>query len=173
MREYKDLKGMIQVLAAVISIRGKEEDFLRYSAAGASDEVTRTLLLEIADDSSRYYAELERRMRRLQNIYHELRRTDYRGNEDRWDGSSGEFVSTVTLDPICDMRVNPAKSRYFSIYKRKKYCFCSIDCKKAFELDPEKHTCESMRNAGDQAPETKAIGNQEKEQGDLIPIKSV
>ena len=41
-------------------------------------------------------------------------------------------------DPVCKMEVK-GDSKITSNYKGKEYQFCSEDCKKAFELAPEKY----------------------------------
>lgn len=40
-------------------------------------------------------------------------------------------------DPVCGMKLDPAKAKYKSVYRGEVYCFCSIHCKKAFEENPE------------------------------------
>ena len=44
----------------------------------------------------------------------------------------------MTIDPICDMKVNEATALQ-STYKGKTYYFCSALCKTMFERDPEKY----------------------------------
>ncbi|MCC6031187.1 MAG: YHS domain-containing protein [Desulfurococcales archaeon] len=43
----------------------------------------------------------------------------------------------MTKDPVCGMDVDPSKTPYKTVYKGKIYYFCSSECKKAFEKDPE------------------------------------
>lgn len=47
--------------------------------------------------------------------------------------SSGEQVK----DPVCGMTVDPQKAQYHSVYKDKHYYFCSANCQKQFEENPE------------------------------------
>lgn len=41
------------------------------------------------------------------------------------------------VDPVCGMKVDPSKTPYKAVYKGKIYYFCSEQCKRAFEKDPE------------------------------------
>jgi YHS domain-containing protein len=41
------------------------------------------------------------------------------------------------IDPVCGMEVDPQKTKYKSVYKGKVYYFCSYQCKKAFDENPE------------------------------------
>ena len=45
----------------------------------------------------------------------------------------------MVIDPVCKMKVEESKAAATSAYKGKKYYFCSVGCKKAFDLDPEKY----------------------------------
>jgi Cu+-exporting ATPase len=47
-------------------------------------------------------------------------------------------ISQVRRDPVCGMEVQN-EGKITSNYKGKEYQFCSEDCKKAFELAPEKY----------------------------------
>ena len=49
-----------------------------------------------------------------------------------------EVSINVELDPVCKMKVRN-ESKIISNYKGNEYRFCSEDCRKAFELDPEKY----------------------------------
>ena len=44
----------------------------------------------------------------------------------------------MTIDPVCDMKVNEATALQ-SAYQGKTYYFCSALCKTMFERDPEKY----------------------------------
>ncbi len=48
-------------------------------------------------------------------------------------------VSTVAVDPICKMQVDPAKAAGSSVYKGQTYYFCAVSCKETFEKNPEKY----------------------------------
>jgi YHS domain-containing protein len=43
----------------------------------------------------------------------------------------------MAVDPVCKMNVDEKKAVATSVYKGKKYYFCAIGCKKAFDKDPE------------------------------------
>jgi YHS domain-containing protein len=45
----------------------------------------------------------------------------------------------MAIDPVCRMQVQEAKAAATSEYKGKKYYFCAIGCKKAFDKEPEKY----------------------------------
>ena len=45
----------------------------------------------------------------------------------------------MAIDPVCKMGVEESKAAATSEYKGKKYYFCAVDCKKAFDQNPEKY----------------------------------
>jgi len=45
----------------------------------------------------------------------------------------------VAIDPVCKMPVDEKKAAATSDYKGKRYYFCSVACKKAFDEEPEKY----------------------------------
>jgi Cu+-exporting ATPase len=45
----------------------------------------------------------------------------------------------MAIDPVCKMEVEESKAAATSEYKGKKYYFCAVGCKKAFDKDPEKY----------------------------------
>jgi YHS domain-containing protein len=45
----------------------------------------------------------------------------------------------MAIDPLCKMKVEESKAAATSEYKGKKYHFCAVGCKKAFDRDPEKY----------------------------------
>lgn len=51
----------------------------------------------------------------------------------------------MAKDPVCNMNVDEEQARYTSTYQGKTWYFCSADCKKAFELDPEKYVAEKNK----------------------------
>ncbi|MCL7489689.1 MAG: YHS domain-containing protein [Desulfobulbaceae bacterium] len=51
----------------------------------------------------------------------------------------------MAKDPVCNMNVDEEQARYTSTYQGKTWYFCSADCKKAFELDPEKYAAEKNK----------------------------
>ncbi|MFC1939588.1 heavy metal translocating P-type ATPase [Chloroflexota bacterium] len=45
----------------------------------------------------------------------------------------------MAIDPVCKMEVEESQAAATSEYKGKKYYFCAVGCKKAFEQNPEKY----------------------------------
>lgn len=45
----------------------------------------------------------------------------------------------MAIDPVCQMQVNENGAPATSEYKEKKYYFCAVGCKKAFDQNPEKY----------------------------------
>ncbi len=45
----------------------------------------------------------------------------------------------MAIDPVCGMTVDEKKAAVTSDYKGKKYYFCAVGCKKAFDKSPEKY----------------------------------
>ena len=45
----------------------------------------------------------------------------------------------MAVDPVCKMQVEESKAVATSEYKGKKYYFCAVGCKKAFDKDPEQY----------------------------------
>lgn len=48
----------------------------------------------------------------------------------------------MAIDPVCKMQVEEKKAAATSEYKGKRYYFCSVGCKKAFDQKPEKYLVE-------------------------------
>jgi len=48
----------------------------------------------------------------------------------------------MAIDPVCKMGVEEAKAAASSEYKGKKYYFCAVGCKKAFDQNPERYLAE-------------------------------
>jgi YHS domain-containing protein len=48
-------------------------------------------------------------------------------------------VKLMTKDPVCGMNVDENKSQYQSQYGGKKFNFCSEQCKKEFDKQPEQY----------------------------------
>jgi Cu+-exporting ATPase len=46
----------------------------------------------------------------------------------------------MAQDPVCNMQVEESKAKHLATYQGKTYYFCSADCKKAFELHPDKYS---------------------------------
>lgn len=45
----------------------------------------------------------------------------------------------MAIDPVCLMNVDEKRAAATSIYQGKKYYFCAVACKKAFDSNPEKY----------------------------------
>jgi YHS domain-containing protein len=43
----------------------------------------------------------------------------------------------MTTDPVCGMKVDERKAEFQTEFGEKKFFFCSDNCKKEFEADPE------------------------------------
>jgi Cu+-exporting ATPase len=51
----------------------------------------------------------------------------------------------MAIDPVCKMQVEEKKAAATSEYKGKKYYFCSVGCKKAFDENPEKYLAQKSK----------------------------
>lgn len=131
MSESKDLVNMVEILSTTIEIQGREEEFYRRSARASTSEVAKILFLEIADDLARYRKSLEDRRRRLWEALEDLKKARRTETE--------QEVAAEQRDPVCGMKVDEEKCRFVTNYDGKEYRFCSADCKKAFDLAPEKY----------------------------------
>ena len=49
------------------------------------------------------------------------------------------IVPQKATDPVCGMEVDVASAPYMTIYEGKRYYFCNIGCKEAFEKKPDKY----------------------------------
>lgn len=45
----------------------------------------------------------------------------------------------MTIDPVCKMEMDEKTAVATSDYKGKKYYFCALGCKRAFDQDPDKY----------------------------------
>ncbi|MGH9565070.1 MAG: heavy metal-binding domain-containing protein, partial [Candidatus Angelobacter sp.] len=57
-------------------------------------------------------------------------------------------VTTMVEDPVCKMKVDPAKASGSSEYKGKTYYFCSPGCERKFTAGPEKYLSAKPETAG-------------------------
>ncbi len=57
----------------------------------------------------------------------------------------GGIIMAISIDPVCKMEVEESQAAATSEYKGKKYYFCAVGCKKAFEQDPEKYLAEEKK----------------------------
>jgi Cu+-exporting ATPase len=51
----------------------------------------------------------------------------------------------MAIDPVCKMEVKESEAAATSEYEGKKYYFCNVTCKKAFDQDPEKYLVEKKK----------------------------
>jgi YHS domain-containing protein len=51
----------------------------------------------------------------------------------------------MVIDPVCKMKIEENKAAATSAYKGKKYYFCSVGCKKAFDQKPEKYLADEKK----------------------------
>jgi Cu+-exporting ATPase len=52
------------------------------------------------------------------------------------------------LDPVCKMEVNPTSAAAQSEYEGQTFYFCSTDCKRQFDADPQRYLDETDRAHG-------------------------
>jgi YHS domain-containing protein len=52
-------------------------------------------------------------------------------------------------DLVCGMEIDPKEAAGKSEYQRRTYYFCSPDCKKAFDKEPEKYVTSSHDDQSD------------------------
>jgi Cu+-exporting ATPase len=55
------------------------------------------------------------------------------------DHSTHSHAAAATIDPVCGMMVDPAKSSHRHSHEQKTYHFCSAGCRRKFIADPEKY----------------------------------
>jgi len=60
-------------------------------------------------------------------------------------GNRVEGGASMAIDPVCKMEVEESKAAATSEYKGKKYYFCAVGCKKAFDQNPEKYLAEEKK----------------------------
>jgi YHS domain-containing protein len=127
---------MIEILSLAIARQETEEEFFRRSSEASTNEVAKALFTEIAEDLAAYRQGLEKRKKKLMDAKEDL---------GRHPGVSEAVKICIegTCDPVCGMRVDESKSEYTSTYEGNQYYFCSADCKKAFDLNPEKYLRDS------------------------------
>ena len=50
----------------------------------------------------------------------------------------------MAIDPVCKMQVEETKAAATSQYQGKTYYFCSTECKKAFDREPQEYAKERV-----------------------------
>jgi YHS domain-containing protein len=136
MPEHREIEDMIEILTIAIVRQETEEQFFLRSAHASTSEVAKALFLEIADDLKRYSESLETRRGKLMGALADLVNSE-RGNLEVRPRLADE--AATQRDPVCGMEVDAEKCPFTSTHSGKEYRFCSADCKKAFELEPEKY----------------------------------
>ena len=54
------------------------------------------------------------------------------------------IIPAGAVDPICQMTVNPADSRYFTTHQGDTYHFCCLRCKEEFDKEPARYAGQSV-----------------------------
>jgi len=54
----------------------------------------------------------------------------------------------MAKDPVCGMDVDPKQAAGKSEYQGQTYYFCSADCKKSFDKEPQKYIGLAKQSAG-------------------------
>ena len=52
------------------------------------------------------------------------------------------------LDPVCKMEVNPASAEAQSEYEGQTFYFCSTECKRKFDTEPQRYIDETDQAQG-------------------------
>src|ERR1700722_4215362 len=55
------------------------------------------------------------------------------------DHSTHTHAASAAIDPVCGMKVDPAKSPHRHSHAQKAYHFCSAGCRGKFAADPDKY----------------------------------
>jgi Cu+-exporting ATPase len=55
----------------------------------------------------------------------------------REDGTKFITGGIMVTDPVCGMKVDEKRSEFETQFAGRKYSFCSENCKKEFEADPD------------------------------------
>lgn len=56
-----------------------------------------------------------------------------------YGGVKMENVTTIKIDPVCQMEVEVESAVYVSDYADEKYYFCSAGCQREFEENPSRY----------------------------------
>lgn len=52
----------------------------------------------------------------------------------------------MEIDPVCGMEVDPITAAYQTTYKDKTYYFCSAECKRDFDKEPQKYVDKGIQH---------------------------
>jgi YHS domain-containing protein len=136
MPEHREIEDMIEILTIAIVRQETEEQFFRRSAHASTSEVARALFLEIADDLKGYSENLEARRQKLVGALADLVKSD---RENVGTKPEHPYEAAIPRDPVCGLEIDKERCPFTSTHGGREYRFCSADCKKAFELEPEKY----------------------------------
>ncbi len=152
MSEYKDFLNMIEITSYALEIQGRAEESFRRLANNATSEVERNLFIEIGEDFGSSRERLQIRKQKLLDALNHLRSSELSGGVKRELPSPDaektipepsahreSKVSVTERDPVCDMQVKKEDCKNVSVYQNGKYFFCCEDCRKAFDLSPQKY----------------------------------
>jgi YHS domain-containing protein len=53
---------------------------------------------------------------------------------------AAQAAEVESIDPVCNMTVNVAESRYHSSYNGTTFYFCCLGCKEQFEREPDAYS---------------------------------
>ncbi|MGD0707932.1 MAG: YHS domain-containing protein [Anaerolineaceae bacterium] len=56
-----------------------------------------------------------------------------------YPATTSENSAQVAVDPVCKMEVAIATAQYTTSFQGQTYYFCSMDCLKAFEKEPQRY----------------------------------
>jgi Cu+-exporting ATPase len=65
---------------------------------------------------------------------------------------SPESTASLAIDPVCGMKVDPAKAKFRSSHEGVEYFFCSQGCKNRFDADPAKYVKGARGRLADTTP---------------------
>ncbi len=60
----------------------------------------------------------------------------------------------TTVDPVCGMKITPGQIEAQSMYRGKRYDFCSEECRRLFEANPEEYVRTTTDDSGQTASPT-------------------
>lgn len=63
------------------------------------------------------------------------------------------MASVRNIDPVCGMELTPGQIEAQSQYKGQRYDFCSVECKRLFDANPESYLSASAGSRQDQNTE--------------------
>jgi YHS domain-containing protein len=85
----------------------------------------------------------------LRKIQQRKKRTTYHTPADGGVGFYTEEIMAMQIDPVCGMQVDDQNATQKSQFQGANYTFCSAECKRKFDQQPEQYT--EMRASGRQA----------------------